>query len=319
MRYLGVFASLALLASMPAEAHDHEVLPRLLNDEELLEVMGGVDKTEIHTEKVAEGLYVLWGLGGNVAVSVGEQGVLIVDDQFPQIMPKIEAAIHEVNGKAIDFVVNTHWHFDHADGNKALGPQGSWIIAQENSRAMMLDDHIVNMVWAAYEQKAYPQKALPVVTYGTSMQLHFNGEQIDLLHFGPAHTTGDTAVYFRKSNALHMGDVFSNIKHFPFIDSENGGGLAGMVAFCRAVLKEVNEDTVVIPGHGPIASYAELLAYTDMLETVHTRMKVLVGKGATLDDVIAADVAKEWRDQWGDPTMFLNRSYLSMKKPIADR
>ena len=205
-------------------------------------------QTEITVEKVGEGLYVLFGRGGNILASIGEQGVLIVDDQFPDLVTANRAKIRELGGGDIDFVVNTHWHFDHADGNKVLGPEGSWIVAQANSRRMMANDNVINtVVRAPIEQPAYPADALPVATFDERMQLHFNGERIDLLHFGPAHTTGDAAVVFRGRNVVHMGDVYNN-SGYPFIDADNGGELDGMIRFCEAVLEEIGTPAASQPG-----------------------------------------------------------------------
>ncbi len=281
---------------------------------EFFESLGwDVESTEITTETVAPGLHVLFGVGGNVAVSIGEQGVLAVDDQFPAMIPKIRGAIRALGAGGVDFVVNTHWHFDHADGNPLLGRSGSVIIAQANSRKMMLDEQLINIVNALVEQPPYPPEGLPAITFDDRMQLHFNGQRIDLLHFGSAHTTGDTAVVFRGHNAVHMGDVFSNWG-YPFVDADNGGGLDGIILFCEAVLNEIREDTVVIPGHGPIATYADLEEYTSMLRTIRERVAVLIAGGATLDELIAARPSAEWDEVEGDPVRLLDRVYAEMTR-----
>ena len=145
------------------------------------------------------------------------------------------------------------------------------------------------------------------------MQFHFNGEQIDLLHFGPAHTTGDAAVVFRGQNAVHMGDVF-NSGGYPFIDADNGGGLDGVILFCEAVLQEIEEDTIVIPGHGPVATYSDLAEYVVMLSTIRTRVVELIGQGATLDEVIAARPTAEWDEIKGDPVRLLDRAFASLTR-----
>ncbi len=306
--------SLALVVGgtpLAAVAHDE---PMDLN--ELMAAFNwNFDATEITTEKVADGLYVLFGVGGNIGVSVGAQGVLIVDDQFPQMIPKVGDAIREIGGGAVDFAINTHWHFDHAEGNLALGPGGTWLVAQANSREMMLDDHIINLVTVKYQQEAYPQTALPAITYDDTMQFHFNGEQIDLMHFGPAHTTGDTAVIFRGSNAVHLGDVF-NRSGYPFIDADNGGSLRGMIKFCKAVLATINGDTIVIPGHGAVSDAAGLAAYVAMLEDVESKISEMVADGMTLDEVIAAKPTAAYDAKYGFNMMFINRSYASLKRDI---
>ncbi len=268
---------------------------------------------EIRTETVSRGLHVLFGTGGNVVASIGDQGVLIVDDQFPAMVPKIRRAIRELGGREVDFVVNTHWHFDHTFGNPLLGEGGGWIVSQANSRQMMTETQIVNTVSRRLEQPAVPPAGLPVITYGDRMQFHFNGEQIDLLHFGPAHSTGDAAVVFRGQNVVHMGDVYNN-SGYPFIDADNGGDLDGMINFCESVLDEIDEDTVVVPGHGPVAGYTDLLNYVSMLKTIRERISALIADGATLADVIAAKPTAEWDAAKGDPIRLLDRAYASLTR-----
>ena len=266
---------------------------------------------EISTEKITDNLYVLFGIGGNIGVSIGSDGVFIVDDQFPQLMPKIKDAIDAIGGSDISFAVNTHWHFDHAEGNLALGPEGTWLIAQENSREMMKDDHLINLVNASYDQKAYPESAWPDITFADGMELHLNGETVSLMHFGPAHTTGDTAVYFQGTNAVHMGDVYNNAG-YPFIDADNGGTLDGVIHFCSETLKRIDKDTVVIPGHGPVTDYHALEKYIDMLKTIRTRMVKLIKAGASLEEVYAAKPTADYDGQLGDNVGFINRAYMTL-------
>ena len=207
---------------------------------------------------------------------------------------------------------NTHWHFDHAEGNLTLGPEGTWIVAQENSRAMMQEDHIINLVSAKYLQKAYPTAAQPVITYTDRMRFHFNGEAIDLLHFGPAHTTGDTAVYFRGSNAVHLGDVFN--RGYPFIDADNGGDIDGMIAFCEAVLNTIERDTVVIPGHGEISDWSGLASYISMLKTIRMRIAGMISAGKSLEEVLAARPSAVYDRVYGDSSGFIDRVYTSLTR-----
>jgi glyoxylase-like metal-dependent hydrolase (beta-lactamase superfamily II) len=273
----------------------------------------------IVTEKIRDGFYVMFGVGeevvaGNMGVSIGPQGVLVVDDQFPEMAPKYKAAIAELGGsEKIAFAINTHWHFDHSDGNKALGPEGTWFVAHELSREMMLKDNIINLVDQQRDQPAHPAIALPIVTYDRSMRLHFNGQRIDLLHFGPAHTTGDTAVIFREHNVVHLGDVF-NMAGYPFIDADNGGSISGVIDFCSGVLEEIEPGTVVIPGHGPVTDYQGLADYVTMLRTIRDRIAALISSGASLEQVIAARPTAEWDEQRGDPARLIDRAYVSMTR-----
>ncbi len=315
-----ILLTIALILFTPLSfGHDAPAIPDPVGLDQLLQAFGwDMETTEITVQSINDNFHVLFGLGGNIAVSVGDDGVLIVDDQFPQLMPKIKSAIKNLGGKQVDFAINTHWHFDHAEGNISLGPEGTWLVSQANSRQMMQQDHIINLVSLAYEQKAYPESAWPDITYDDTMQFHFNGEQIDLMHFGPAHTTGDTAIVFRKSNAVHLGDVYNN-SGYPFIDAGNGGTLDGVIEFCSATLKAIDENTVVIPGHGPLANYEDLVEYVDMLTTIRNRMMVLIEKGATLEEVYAAKVTSEWDEKNGNNTGFINRAYMSLTHRVVDR
>ena len=311
----------AALLFVSAASFGHDVVTESsdgpLNLDQLLAAFGwDFDSAEVRTQKLSDGLYVLFGVGGNIGVSIGAQGVLLVDDQFPQMMPKISEAIREIGGGGVDFVINTHWHFDHAEGNLALGPGGTWLVSQANSREMMLDDHVINLVAAQYQQKAYPKAALPVITYDDSMQFHFNDEEIELLHFGPAHTTGDTAVIFRSSNAVHLGDVF-NRSGYPFIDADNGGDLRGMINFCQAVLDTIDEQTIVIPGHGEVSDHAGLRSYIAMLEDMHTSIGAMVKDGKTLTEVIAARPTRAYDDVFGDSANFVDRAYASLRREMG--
>ncbi|MDE0061270.1 MAG: MBL fold metallo-hydrolase [Gammaproteobacteria bacterium] len=286
--------------------------------DEMVAVFGwDFDTAVIEAQEVGAGLYVLFGPGGNVAASIGDDGVLIVDDQFPQVIPKIEAKIAELGGGAIDFAINTHWHFDHADGNLALGPKGVWLVSQSKSREMMTGAHLIDLVALQYEQQPYPENARPVITYDDRMQFHFNGERIDLLHFGPAHTTGDTAVIFRGSNAVHLGDVFNNAG-YPFIDAGNGGDLDGMIRFCSAVLAEIEAGTTVIPGHGPVTDYRSLADYITMLSTVRERIAMLIEDDADLDAVVAAKPTAEFDERYGDPGLLVNRAFASLSRAVGE-
>ena len=275
--------------------------------------------TEIRTEKVGEGLHVLFGLGGNILASIGPQGVLIVDTQFPALVPKYVKAIGDLGGAKVTVAINTHWHYDHADGDQVLGPEGTWIVAQANSRRMLTQDQMINtVVRPPFPQPAYAVAALPDATFAQNMQLTFNGERIDLLHFGPAHTTGDAAVIFRMHNVVHMGDVFNN-SGSPFIDTDNGGDLDGTIVFCEAVLRELNADSVVVPGHGPVAKHADLVAYVAMLKGVRAKLAALIGAGASLEQVVAAKPTAEWDGRYGDPTRIVNRGYAALSRGRAAR
>ena len=269
--------------------------------------------TPITTQEIAPDFHVLFGVGGNIIVSIGPNGVLIVDDQFPQMVPKYKAKIGELGGGAVSFAINTHWHFDHADGNQVLGPEGTWLVAHETSRQMMMKNNVINLVSQQRDQPAYAETAWPVLTYDDTMRFHFNGERIDLMHFGPAHTTGDTAVVFRQHRVVHMGDVFNNAG-YPFIDADNGGSLDGIIEFSSKVLAEIDSNYAVVPGHGPVADGQALADYVAMLTTIRDRMTALIASGATLKQVEASRPTSEWDEKKGDPKSFLDRAYLSISR-----
>ncbi|NKB33751.1 MAG: MBL fold metallo-hydrolase [Pseudomonadales bacterium] len=291
----GIFAAIVLLLGFPFVVQSQQA-------------------TEITSEAVGDGRYVLYGRGGNILASIGDQGVLIVDSQFPDLVPKYQSTINSLGGGDVDFTINTHWHFDHADGNELLGEAGSWIIAHAHSRDMMTKHNTINTVVAPLiEQAPYSEAGLPVATYESHMEMFFNGEQIDLIHAGPAHTMGDTAVFFRGSNIVHMGDVYNN-SGYPFIHADNGDDLEGMIAFCETVLSQISPDTIVVPGHGPVATYNDLAEYITMLTEIRGKMMVLIGQGASLEEVIAAEPTANWDDRMGDPSRLLDRAYLSLTR-----
>ena len=307
---------ITFMISIPSnlKAADHE---DVMNLDEVSHAFGwNFEEAEIQTQKVSEGLYVLFGVGGNIAVSIGDDGVLIVDDQFPQVMDKVQAAISKVGGGAVDYAINTHWHFDHAEGNNALGPQGTKIVAHANARADMAKGGVINMVIAKYKQQPYPEKALPVLTYDHGMQVYFNGGEIDLKNFASAHTSGDTAVFFKKQNAVHLGDVFNN-SGYPFIDVGSGGSIDGMIKFCEDTLKQINESTIVIPGHGPVTNTATLKEYISMLKTVRSRVAALIEEGKTLQEIKDTKPTEDFDKIYGPETGslgFINRVFTSLSE-----
>lgn len=270
----------------------------------------------IESQSLGGGMHVLFAVGdgiiaGNILVSIGEDGVFMVDNQLAELVPKYRQVIRNLGGDEISFAVTTHWHFDHADGNKVLGPDGVQIVAHDHSRRMHMQDNVINLVFQSIDQPRYEQAARPDITFGDEMSFHFNDEQIDLLHFGPAHTMGDSAIIFRDRNIVHLGDVFNN-SGFPFIDTDNGGTLSGIINFCKAVLAELPSTAIVVPGHGPVSDYQGLLSYVEMLSEIRDRMSALISSGATLEQVEAAQLTAEWDDAMGDPAMFLNRAFASM-------
>lgn len=269
---------------------------------------------DVRADRLGDGFYVLYfPTGGNLLVSIGGQGVLTVDDQYQNMVPAYQARIRELGGGDIDLVINTHWHADHAEGNRVLGASGSWIVSHVNSRDMLTRPRTINTVQQQTDYEPYEDAALPVATFDDTMQIHFNGERVDLLHFGAAHTTGDAAVIFRGHNAVHMGDVFNNAS-YPFIDADNGGHVDGVIRFCEAVLMQIDEDTIVVPGHGPVATYADLRSYVSMVRTVRDRIAALIAQGRTLDEIVAANPTADWDDRLTNSIRFIDRVYANLTR-----
>ena len=312
-----IFSSINFSSGLQAAHHEKEEVNYKEGQKAVTDLFGwDMKNPTITTERISDNLHVLFGNGGNILVSIGDNGVLLVDDQMPEAKNVILRAIRKLGGRSVDYVINTHWHFDHAEGNNVFGPSGAQIIAQENSRYMMLNPQPINLSFIVYPQQPYPIEAVPEITYKNSMNLHLNGDRIELYHFGHAHTTGDSAVYLRDSNVLHMGDVF-NMTGPPFIDADNGGSIDGIIQFCEEVLKVVNDETIVVPGHGPISTTQDIQTYIDMLIVVRDRIRSQIDEGKNLEEILASDPSKEWRDKFGEGPFIqgvVDRAYAGMIK-----
>jgi len=267
-------------------------------------------KVEVKSEKVAEGVYMLQGAGGNIGLSVGPDAAFLIDDEYAPLTPKIKAAVAALTDKPIRFVLNTHWHGDHTGGNKDMGEAGSLIVAHENVRRRMSTEQFI----AAFNMRepAAPPKALPVVTFTDAVTFHLNGDEIHAFHVPPAHTDGDSVVHFRKANVIHAGDLFFN-GMYPFIDLDTGGSVGGMIGGADRMLAIAGDQTRIIPGHGPLGNKADLKAFRDMLAATHDRVAALVKAGKTLEQVTAAAPTAEFDAKWGQgflkPAQFVTILY----------
>ncbi len=255
---------------------------------------------EIKPVKVADGVYMLTGSGGNIGLSVGDDGVFMIDDQFAPLTEKILAAVSQLSRKPVHFLVNTHWHGDHVGGNENMGKAGAIIIAHDNVRKRMSTDQFM----AAFDRSvpASPAGALPVVTFTDAVTFHFNDDELHVFHVTNAHTDGDAIIHFREANVFHMGDTFFN-GMYPFIDTGSGGSIDGMIEAADEVLARANRRTKFIPGHGPLGGRKDLRAYRDMLETVSERIHKMVDDGKSRDEVIAAKPTSELDGTWGNGFM----------------
>jgi glyoxylase-like metal-dependent hydrolase (beta-lactamase superfamily II) len=260
---------------------------------------------EVKTARLADNLYVLEGAGGNVAVFVWDEGVLLVDDKLAPASPQVKAAVAAITPKPIRFVVNSHLHRDHSGGNEALAGDGSVVVAHENVRRRMSVEGFI----AVFGRKtpAAPPKALPVVTFTRDVTFHLGGEEISVRHVDRAHTDGDSLVHFRTANVLHMGDCYLN-GSFPVVDSSNGGTFTGTIAAADTALGLLDPNSRVIPGHGPLARDQDLRQWRDMLATIHERVKKSAAAGRSLDQVKAERPTREWDDRF--PGSFVTSEHV---------
>jgi glyoxylase-like metal-dependent hydrolase (beta-lactamase superfamily II) len=277
------------------------------------------DAVEISTTPVAPGLYMMVGRGGNLAVSTGEDGVFLVDDQYAPLTGKIRAAIATVSDAPIRFVFNTHWHGDHTGGNENLGRAGALIFAHDNVRKRLSAEQFMEALDRPVPRS--PEAALPVVTFTDTVTFHLNGDEVHAFHLPPAHTDGDALVHFRRANVIHMGDIYFS-SGFPFVDVSSGGSVDGVIAAVDRVLDVADANTKLIPGHGPLSNRVELEKYRGMLVAIRDRVRGALADGQTLDQVLAARPTREFDQVWGkgfiDPERFVRIVYRSLADERRD-
>ncbi len=301
MKVNNLFAVTALAAALSfsfstAQAHEH------------------FDAVEISTTKVASGVYMLMGAGGNIGVSTGEDGVFLIDDQFAPLTGKIKTAIAKFSDKPVRFVLNTHWHFDHTGGNENLGKEGVTIVAHDNVRKTMSVDQTIS----AFNKTipAASKVALPSITFNDTATFHMNDETVKIIHHPRSHTDGDSFVYFEKANVIHSGDTFFN-GFYPFIDAEHGGTIDGMIKAADAMLSLSNAETKIIPGHGPLATPKDLEAFRDMLKGIRDVISPMIAAGKTKEEIIAAKPTGDFDATWGggflNPDAFAGIAYEALK------
>ena len=255
----------------------------------------------IETQQLSDHVYMLIGQGGNIGLSVGDDGVFMIDDQFARLSPKILNAIKKLSDKPIQLLVNTHCHGDHTGGNENIANTGTKIIAQDNVYKRLNDPNDRNA--------ATSKKALPMITFNDQLHIHINGEDVFVFHVEHAHTDGDALLYFTKSNVLHTGDTFFN-KRYPFIDLDSGGSVNGYINAVKKALILIDDDTKIIPGHGPLGNKKEYQFFLSMLEDLKTKVLAEIAKGKTENDVVANTTLTKTYDDLGFSWAFISNEKI---------
>jgi cyclase len=268
---------------------------------------------KITAENLASGVDVLFGQGGNIGVSHGPDGTVLIDDQFAPLTPKIQAAVTALGATPVKFLINTHWHGDHTGGNENFGKTGALIMAHDNVRVRMATPQ----TRGDRTTPASPKVALPVVTYHDGLSLHLNGDEVRTHHMHDAHTDGDSIVIWKKANVVHMGDLYFNKVTLPFIDLNSGGSAKGMLAAIEKTLMLINPQTKVIPGHGPMATHADLMGYRDMLKSVIDAVQAGISAGKNVDQIKTMKPAAKWDVPGGfiSADGFVETVYKSLTAP----
>ncbi|CAM2008226.1 MBL fold metallo-hydrolase [Acanthopleuribacter pedis] len=246
--------------------------------------------------QVTPNLFMIEGVGGNMLLSRGKDGLFLVDDQVASVSEKVAETVKAIEPGPIKFIINTHWHHDHTGGNAVFRNGGTLTVAHRKVRERMQKENFTH----ALNRKTppSPEAALPVITFTREMRWYFNDEEIHIYHVGNAHTDGDSIVWFKSSNVIHMGDVFFN-GLYPLIDYSSGGTMRGMIKAVKRVLKDTDSETKIIPGHGPIATKWDLIQYLEMLEEVGQKVRSMKKAGKTLAEIKEAAPTKKWDEIWG--------------------
>lgn len=268
----------------------------------IVSILGGLsiaqetETPKITSTRLADGLFMLEGAGGNAVASVGPDGVILVNTGFAPMDEPLRVAVGELSDKPVRIVVNTHWHLDHVGGNQALATSKAIIVAHENVRRHMSTDQHLAII--DREVPASPAKALPMVTYQDEMTLHWGGEEISLIHFPAGHSDGDTVVWFRSAKVIHAGDLFFNCG-YPYIDISHGGTIDGMIAAIEKLLDLADATIRIVPGHGPLATVGDLETYGTMLKNFRVAIANDVANGKDLKDILEAPPTVDLDAKWG--------------------
>jgi len=253
-------------------------------------------QNDLSTEQISDSIYVIFGQGGNIGILLGDDGTFMIDDKFANLSKNILSAIESIGGDTPKYLLNTHFHGDHTGGNIIFGKAGTTIVSHHNVRKRLVEGYSI----PAFNKNTPPAlaDALQEITYSTNMTLHLNDETIQVFHTPGAHTDGDSFVYFENANVIHTGDLFFN-GFFPFIDVHNGGNVQGMINAADQMLEIANDNTKIIPGHGPIASVNDLRAFREMLLIAQQRLHALKVAGKSADEAVAEKPLEDLDAQWG--------------------
>ena len=254
------------------------------------------DTVSIRPVKVSGQIYMLKGAGGNIGVMIGQDGTIMIDDQFAPLSNKINGAIKTLDPGDIRFLINTHLHGDHSGGNENFKHMGVTVVAHDEVRARMAREKIDQAT-----KKVTPPRdadALPVITFSNKLNFHLNDEDIELIHFDPAHTDGDVAVHFIKANVYHMGDMFVTYG-YPFIDYSNGGSINGFISSLNKLLPMMDDNTKIIPGHGEVCTKADVVVFRDRLADIRDQVAMALKKGKKTEDMSGLPIASKYDTDWG--------------------
>jgi glyoxylase-like metal-dependent hydrolase (beta-lactamase superfamily II) len=278
------------------------------------------DNSPLKTISLGDGLFLFSGDGGNVTAVIGDGSTLLIDSGMDSRAAELNDAVFKATMRPVTQLVNTHWHFDHAGGNVFFGSSGVTIIAQENVKKQLSSVHDVPFI--GLRDGNYPRQALPTTTYSSTMTLRQGSQRLTLANYGAAHTDGDTVIYIAPANVVVVSDIFSNA-FYPIIDLTSGGSIDGLILSVDRILAQTDEQTKIVPGHGPVATRADLQAYRDMLVQVRQRIKALITAGKTMDEAVAAAPTKDFDTKWGTgyvtPEVFTKIVFSSLTGSSASR
>lgn len=288
-------AAMALILATPAAAQDW-------------------DSIEVKTEHVRGNIYALFARGGNIGVSVGEDGVFMIDDQFAPLTTKIQAAIAEISDQPVRYLINTHYHGDHTGGNENMGKAGTLILSHDKLRARLMERPLGASGGWSEEGAAY---GLPVITFNDQMSLHLNGDEARTTHVPNAHTDGDSFIHFKDANVIHTGDLMFN-GMYPYIDVDGGGNVRGVLKGYDQLLALANDETRIIPGHGPMAVKADLQTNRAMIQAVSDRVAMMIAEGKSLDQVLAAGLSADYDEAYTWSFINAEKFVTSVYRSLSD-